>query len=350
VIYRNIEFFNVSELEEVEGFSGVRLQRVPKHIRNSMGIPARERGRFVSTHSTGCEIRFVSDSKLITLFLSALDSEGEVLVYRGNFFHSRFTLKTGMISPIKLEEPPVFSTVQQEALESEQFSSKVWRIIFNRYCVVFHGIETYGHEIRPPKENEVPKVKWLAYGSSITHGASSGSFDNSYIQQAAKRLNLDVMCYGMAGACHCEKEIAEFIADHGDWDIATLELGVNMRGLFTPEEFEHRASYLIKTALRKNPGKPVVMITIFPNYANYTVDKNSTTVLCNSTFNDILKKIHLDENNPNLYLIEGKDILTDFFALTCDLLHPSAYGHILMGENLANKLRPIIDTYFTSKK
>jgi lysophospholipase L1-like esterase len=348
MIYNNIEFFNVYELEEVKGFNGLRLQRFPKNVRHSVGIKGYERGRTVALHSTGCEIRFVTDSNAVTLFLSTVDIEGEALVYKGDFFHSRFLLKPGVISPIRLEEPPAFSNVNSQILENGQFSAKVWRILFNRYCVVFHGIESYGYAVRPPQENEVPKIKWLAYGSSITHGATSGSFENSYVEQAAKRLNVDVMCYGMAGACHCEKEMVDFLVNHDQWDIATLELGVNMRGIFEPEEFEARVTYLIKAILEKNPGKPVVIITIFPNYANHATDTNNLMAKRNSIFNDILNKIFLQERNPNLYIIEGKDILKDFHGLTCDLLHPSAYGHILMGENLAKKLNPIVDLYVNS--
>ena len=43
MIYKNIEFFNVSELEQVEGFNGVRLQRFPKYLRESLGIEGHKR-------------------------------------------------------------------------------------------------------------------------------------------------------------------------------------------------------------------------------------------------------------------------------------------------------------------
>ncbi len=349
MIYKNIEFFNVAELEEVEGFSGVRLQRFPKKVRDSLGIELYEKGRIVSQHSTGCEIRFVTDAKQVRLFLSTVEAEGDALVYRGNFFHSRHTLKPGVITPISLEEPAAFANAKEEVLESGHFSSKVWRILFNRYCVVFHGIDTYGHGVRPPEENEVPRIKWLAYGSSITHGASSQSFENSYVEQAAKRLKIDVKCCGLSGSCYCEKEVADFIATEAQWDIATLEIGVNMRSVFTPEEFEQRATYLIRTILENNPQKPVVIISIFPNHADYPLNESSLYVIRSREFAAILKKIYSELKNPYLFLIDGKDILTDFTALTCDLLHPSAFGHILMGETLANRLRPFMNALVLPK-
>lgn len=350
MIYKNIEFFNVTELEVVDGFDGVRLQRFPKHVRDALGIEKYERGRLVSQHSTGSELRFVTDSRAVRIFLSAADADGEALVYRGNYFHSRFSLKTGVITPLLLEEPPAFSNVTQEALETGGFSSKVWRIQFNRYCAVFHGIDAFGHSVRPPEKKEVPGITWLAYGSSITHGASSGSFENSYVQQAAKRLKADVLCCGLSGACYCEKEAADFIASREAWDIVTLEMGVNMRTVFTAEEFEQRVSYLVTAVLEKNPGKPVVMISLYPNHADFPADPAGTVAVKSKEFNEILRKVYHSLKCPDLYLFDGKDILTDFSALTCDLLHPSAYGHILMGETLANRLRPLLNNYIAIKE
>lgn len=349
MIYKNIEFFNVSELEEVQGFNGVSLQRFPKAIRAALGNTTNEKGRLVSMHSTGSEIRFVTESRHVRLFLSTVDADGEVLVYRGNFFHSKHSLKAGRVTPINLEEAAAFKDVKEEALEVGHFSSKVWRLLFNRTCVVFHGIDTFGHAVRPPEENEVPNIKWLAYGSSITQGASSQSFENSYLQQAAKRLKIDVKCCGLSGTCFCEKEVADFIATKAEWDLVTLEIGVNMRSSFTTEEFKERATYLIKTIIENNPEKPVIIVSIFSNHQDYTAIEDNIYAVRSREYNEVLKKIYLQFKNPYLFLIDGKDMLTDFTALTCDLLHPSAYGHILIGENLAGRLRPIINSLVLPK-
>jgi len=349
MIYINIEFFNVWELEEVEGFNGVRLQRFPKSVRDTLGTESYQKGRLVAQHSTGSEIRFVTDSRHVRLLLSTVEADGDILVYRGNFFHSKHSVKAGVITPINLEEPAAFANVKQEALEVGHFSSKVWRIMFNRYCLVFHGIDTFGRMVRPPNENEVPQIKWLAYGSSITHGSSAQTFENAYVEQAAKRLKVDVKCCGLSGACYCEKEVADFIAKQAEWDLVTLELGVNMRGAFTTEEYEQRVTYLIKTITENNPEKPVVMISIFPNHQDFTANEDNIQAVRSREFDEVLKKVYSQFKSPYLFLISGKDILTDFTALSCDLLHPSAFGHILMGENLANRLRPLINSVVLPK-
>jgi len=349
MIYKNLEFFNVWDLEEVEGFNGVRLQRLPKNVRDILGSDTYQKGRLVAQHSTGCEIRFVTSSLHVRLFLSAVEADGDVLVYKGNFFHSKHNVKAGVVTPINLDIPPEFANVTEEALESGHFSSKVWRVLFNRQTIVYHGIDTFGHPVRPPEDNEVPKIKWLAYGSSITHGASSQSFENAYVEQAAKRLKVDVKCLGLSGSCYCEKEVADFIAKDATWDIATLELGVNMRGAFTKEEFEARVTYLVKTILENNPEKPVVMISLFTNRQDFPKDGTNLHAVRSREFEEVLSKVYKEYKTPYLFLISGKDILPDFTALSCDLLHPSAFGHIMMGEILANRLRPYINSLVLPK-
>jgi len=188
----------------------------------------------------------------------------------------------------------------------------------------------------------VPKVRWLAYGSSITHGSGALVYSNAYIQQAARSLKVDVLCNGLGGACLCEKEMADFLASRGDWDFITVEIGVNMRGCFTAKEFEKRAEYLISTLLDKNPEKPVIIITIFPNWTDHSLNEDQSVVERNKKFNEILREIHARLNHKQLYMIEGADVVTDFSGLSCDLLHPSESGHIMMGENLAERLKSIL--------
>jgi lysophospholipase L1-like esterase len=343
VIHKNIEFHNVSELEQIQGLPGLALQRFPASVRHRLGHSTHERGRVVSQVSAGCELRFVTDADTIKVWLSALQEGGDVLIYKGDFFHSTHRLMPGIITTIQLETPARFREVTPQMLEGSSFSSNIWRImISNGYTAVFHGIDSLGHDVRPPHKLEVPKVRWLAYGSSITYGAGTTLHHNSYIQQAARRLNVDVMCNGLGGACLCEPTVADFLATREDWDFVTLELGVNMRNMFTPEEFEKRVRYLVGIILEKNPGKPVILITIYPNYAEYLVRENHMVTLRDREYNDVLRRLVTENPSLDLHLIEGDEILTSPSGLCSDLLHPSDFGHILMGQNLAEKLRDII--------
>jgi lysophospholipase L1-like esterase len=334
-----VYFHNVAEREKRDGLPGVRLHRFPARVRHALS----ENGRTRAVQSNGCEIRFTTDAKHVRVTLSALETNGKVMVLRGDFVHSVHTLQAGTMQTLHLETPERFAEVGREALCNRAFSPDVWRIYMDRFCAVFHDIDAFGHEVRPPEKREMPEITLLAYGSSITQGAGAQSHYNGYVQQAARRLQIDALNLGLSGSCLCEKEVADFIAERNDWDVAFFELGVNMRSLFTAEEFRQRAEYLLDTVIDRHREKPVFVTTIYPNRATYFRNPNDVLSERERRYNDVLRRYVANKNHPHLHLIEGSEIMTDFTSLTSDLIHPSDYGHILMGEHLARHLRPVVD-------
>ena len=101
------------------------------------------------------------------------------------------------------------------------FSPWVYRVIFGgpeRDPVFFHTIE--GKAVRPPETNEVPRLRYLAYGTSITHGFHCEGPHPSYVGQTARHLGADLINLGVGGSAHCENELADYIARRNDWHIA----------------------------------------------------------------------------------------------------------------------------------
>ena len=331
MIHDNIDFFGAVELTERLG--GFQLQRIPEKVRNRLN----PRGRWNSQQTNGLEIRFVCDSPQIQLFLSSIEGDADVLVYCGDFLHSTHLLAPGGPYRIRVETPEKFPQVRYEALTGKSFSPLVWRFVLPSCRTIFHELETFGASVRPPEKSEKPTLTWLAYGSSITAGCGASRNDLGYVSLAARMLGVDVINLAMGGACHCEPELADFIAERGDWDFATFELGVNMRDTFTEDEFHNRAGYLIKTTLEKNPGKPVFLITSFPNQQDHETIE-SVLGQRQRKFNDILRGIAANNSPKHLHLLEGHEIMTDFRDLLVDLIHPSASGHVQMAARLAEKL------------
>lgn len=328
-----IEFHNVPVIEPCEYSPGIQLVRYPREIRSALS----HRGRFISRESTGVELRFVTPAQNVRIFLSSEECDIGVTVFRGNFSLGNFMVPQGRVHCLHVVAPEVFPTVHAEALQTGSFSPEVWRFVCDRSSMVFHGLDTFGHEVRPPSTEEKPRLRWLAYGSSITHSSARG-----YPQQAAMRLGLDVLNKGLSGACEVEPEVADFLATGCEWDFATLELGVNIRRWWPPHGFEERARYMVTRCLEAKPGRPIVLITVFPNCAGClrTPDISSEREVA---YNEILRKIAADHAGNGVHLIEGSDVLSEFHLLSQDLLHPSEFGHVRMGENLAERLRPIIE-------
>lgn len=344
LIYDQIAFHNVEELEAVPGCCGLRLQRFPAVVRGALGFKDHSRGRFFSYRATGCELRFVTEGKFFRLAVSALEADAEMIVYCGERAHSRHFLKAGVVSSIFLEEPPFFSQVDPAMLRQRRFAPQVWRITFNQDAVIlYHHLDAYGHKVRPPLKDETPSITWLAYGSSITFGGNVLFAPNAYVQRAALILGVDVLNKGLPGSCMCESAMADYIASKY-WNFATLELGVNMTEHATPEEFRQRACALIDKVHSSNPERPIFAIDIYPNRADYFLDRNHVSSRMTSQFRESVRNHVSALNHPMLRHIPADFLLDDSTGLTVDLLHPSDEGHLAMGENLARILGDFLQT------
>jgi lysophospholipase L1-like esterase len=346
--YENTELHNTVEIEPAAG-GGVHVRRYPKAVRECLS----PLGRMVSQESAGCELRFVTEAESIRVAVSSLPSplapyelhNQDLFVFRGDFFHSHVRLEPGKVNHIHLADiggavESCFLGLKPEVRDTDYFAHNVWRILFGRYAAVLHEVDTYGYPTRPPTTDEKPKQRLLCYGSSITNGASPTLYHLCYAQVAARLLKADCLNQGLSGSCYCEKEVADYLAGRDDWDMISLELGVNMRGEFTAEEFQARSRYLVEQVISKHPDKPVFLITIFPNgQSPQNAREPDDMQRKQEAFNQILRDTVADLRHPPLHLVEGSDILTNYSGMTRDLIHPGDYGHIEMGHNLATTIR-----------
>ena len=322
MIWNNIELFNVEEIEETNGI--IRLYRFPKELMNKIGI--KYFNRYVARTTTGCEIRFVGEA-MITL--GAVDEDGYVEIFRGDFQVSQKLLKKGERTTIHLQHGQNIDTYPTDY--NAQYSKDVWRIVFcNDFCGAIYAVDKYS-DVRPPRADELPAKKILAYGSSITHSASSFMYSLSYISYTAKLLNVQVLNKGMGGSCFCEKELGDYIKN-AECDGVFLELGVNMFGQFTAEEFYERAAYIVKSAL--DSGRKTVLVSPYLHFNDFS--ENSDNRKKSADYTLMCKKIASE--NKDLIFIDGKKILSDISMLTADLIHPSMLGHVAMGKNLSEEL------------
>lgn len=333
--------FNTSGPEWLPEHEGWILPRFPADLRKKLSPddPLRYLG------STGAELRFICDAPEVTLTVSSPEENATLKLFKGDYAikigdrePSLHAVPKGKMTTIRLALPSGWNEVSPAVMQSGRFPSSLWRIQYNRGLIFLHELDTNGYPIRGPRQDELPPLRWLAYGSSITQSNFFG-----YPQHAARQLKVDVLNQGWGGACRIEAETVDFLATHGDWDFATAEMGINMRALFEPDEFEKRVYHLVATWTRRNPGKPLVLITIFPNRATYLMTPNDETRK-EADFNTILRKVAADYTSHHVTLIEGSALLDTFEGLSQDLLHPTFYGHARMGDNLAKALLPLVES------
>ena len=341
IIKDNLEF-HAAELRTMPGISGQLLVRVPAEIGNRLN----QRGKFIAMDSVTTEIRFVTDAPMVDVTLSAVKPEFgldllEVKIYYGNFETMGVWLKPGVVTTVRLlPQSFAINRIKSEFLRKGPgigFAPNVIRLVPQRGGLIFCGINTFGSAVRPPEPSEKPAKTCLFYGSSITNSTADG-----FPSVTCKVLGTDLINLGMSGSCHIEPELADWMAARNDWDIAVFELGINILGM-EPDEFRRRVDYLLNAFLSRHPGKPLVLLTLFPSNARFEFVMQPTGEDSDAAFCSILRELHAKyAGKGNVHLIEGKDILTDLNGLGADFLHPKLYGHALMGMNLAKKLAPLL--------
>lgn len=338
--FENAQFHNIAELAEVPGRKGLRLQRVPEEVRLNLEEPARNK----TLNPTCAEIRFVLVGESARVVLSSSEGEAQVRLFYGPFDSKQsFTIGTEPTElEVRLDEAwkDRFESLPEWMAEESLFHPRVCRLLLFKGIVWYHGIQG---DVRPPRPGELPDRTMLSYGTSITHGAAATQSYLTYVGQTAWRLGCDLINFGVGGACLCEPTFADYMADLDAWDFAVLALSVNMIGKgFTAEEFRNRVLYLVGRIAKTDATRPVACISIYPYFGDWGQIQPSAKSTP-AEFREILQEVVEELDLPNLHFIPGRDILDDVTGLTVDMIHPSDLGFIRMGENLAGKLRPIVN-------
>lgn len=332
MIFDEIEFHNVAELHDVEG--GKRLQRVPEDVRVCLNERAQQR----MLSPAGSEIRWVSSGDVVRITVSCPTGTADVFPFWGPF-QDKTRFKVGAEPQVlELVYPERLKKLDAHAAKDLLYSPQVCRLTLRGEGLVYHGIE--GDGLRAPAADELPSLRYLSYGTSITHGASATAMHLTYVRQVAWRLGADLINLGVGGSAHCEKELSDYMAGREDWDIATLALSVNMVGGFSVEEFTDRVGYMVNTVAGAHPNKPVACITIYPHFRDFCVGdelKEKTEV-----FRTVLRDTVKNSDCKNVHLLEGPEMLTDMGGLTVDLIHPGDLGMIEMGEKIAGQLKELM--------
>ena len=341
IVKDNLEF-HAAELRKMPGIEGWLPARIPARIAEQLD----ERGRFIALDTVTTEIRFVTDARNIRLTLSAIKPEFgferlEVRICYGDFEYQSHWLEPGKVTTLTFSPPPVLEKLKEKYLRRGPgigFAPNVCRILSQRGGLIYCGIETFGHAVRPPEKSEKPAKTCLFYGSSITNSTLDG-----FPSVACRRLGVDLVNIGMSGACHLERCLADYLAGLKGWDLAVFELGINVLGWMKPEEFRSRADHLLSEFTAHHPEKPLVLLTVFLSPWRKGVAAEPSAEDQEGTFCEILRELYEKyRHRGNLHLLEGDGILDSPCLLGADFLHPKIFGHAVMGLNLAEKLKSLL--------
>lgn len=330
MIWKNAELYNISELESVGYDDGFAMRRVPQRVEEYLS----ESGRRMNHAACGAEIRFVIKSGEVRIKMS-VGEEDAVSCARLPLFYGNIgagwqdCLKNVYNTPTEIIIPahPKQTLLEKiSGMAAHPFSPRVVRLSLQNRAFRIYDIKG---DIEPPKPEDVPEKRYLAYGSSITHGSLALLQCNTWTARVAENTKSDLINLGFAGSACLEPEMADYIANRTDFDFATLEMGINILGI-DPEDFRNRVRYFVSTVASSHPESKVFCIDVF----RCEDDLNGGARA--SAFRRIVGEVLSELKLSNTVHIDGMKMLTSFGLLSGDLVHPSARGVEEMARNIAD--------------
>jgi hypothetical protein len=333
MLYKNAELYNVSELLKPAQGKGFWMSRIPEQVRASLNPKAQQ----AALNGCGCEIRFNLRGDRVRIVLQrdsveGIKDMGLLEIYRGTF-QSSYEMTPRFIGNEEYEiiidhtfgDMELLNRIAKE--KKLVFDPELIRILlpFDWKCRL---IAVEG-DIEPPAPSQTPQQKLLAYGSSITHGGSAVAPSGSYAMRTASKLGMDLINLGFAGSAMLEQEMAEFISGSKDWDIAILELGVNVLDSWSPGEFAERAEGFLAAIAEQNVGKWIFCTDIFTMRMDLEGNPKA------HEFRGVVKNLVHRLRQQKLVYLPGTELFPDASLLSADLVHPCSAGQELIAVNMA---------------
>lgn len=326
MIYKNIEIHNVAELIHNDDGS-VSWKRVPSEVHNAMESKSADNRVH---NSIGVELRFVIKGDSATIRMSTYEDDPKSFstfhVYRGGIQggwrdHEVHRYVTGEVQDFVIEKSDNMSKLKEMSNKiGYEWDCEVVRIIFDRGRYKIYDVIG---DVEPPSEKQCPSKTLLSYGSSITHGSNSIDMSHSWVSVVAHNLNMDARNLGMAGSCALEPAMAKYIASEGEkgkWDIATLELGINVLN-WEDEKIFSRVDNIIRQVAGRNADKRIFVISPFYHCGD-DFNANDNAKKWRKIIEETVKRL----NYPNVTYINGLDVIGDMSYMSADEVHPNIYG------------------------
>lgn len=334
--FHGVALHDVAELVYNKESGGYKLTRMPMRVAEKMNPN-------VTFGATGCEIRFVPLDEEVTVKIRTV-GEGKcaaATVYYGSIqsgWKQEVKKISSELTDLTVPKSDRLDILKKITAENDYpFSPEVVRIVLQS-CYQYEIFDVVGR-CRPPKPEELPKLKYLAYGSSITHGSLARNITDCYAFRLAENFNADQINLGFAGSAKLEPEVADYIANECEFDFATLEMGVNVLKM-DPDEFRSRVEYFISTIAKAHSDKKIFCIDVFYMEDDFLFadGANNRAARHRAIVRECVERLAL----PNVVHISGLEILNGAKWLSEDMVHPNARGVEELAKNLTDRIKKYI--------
>jgi GDSL-like Lipase/Acylhydrolase family len=181
----------------------------------------------------------------------------------------------------------------------------------------------------------VVAVRWVHYGSSISHCLEAVGPTSTWPAVAASLAGVDCTNLGLAGNAVLDPYVARVIRDLPS-DVVSLKLGVNVVGgaHMSPRAFLAAVHGYLDTIRDGHPTIPIVLLS--PIHCPVLELNPAGIPLTIVGIRSDLRELVGARDDPALFYLDGRDLLGTAEAhLMPDGVHPNTEGYRLMGERFA---------------
>lgn len=334
-IFPDVALHNIDHLEASPSGEGFRLNRVPSALWPKLNRPAQAR----ACNAAGAEIRFNlagRDARIRARFVEDRSNKARgwpvlVEIRQGDFLLRCVELREAWTDLVIPRAPHPDRLAAASPRQRRGFDPALVRLALP-YMPVTELLRIDG-DVTPPRPAQLPGCRYLAYGSSITHGAYAQRAAETYPARVAHALGVDHFNLGFSAGAHLEPEVAAWIARRDDWDFATFELGVNLLTPLSTADFRTRVEQFLALIAAAPRDRWVFVIDVITSGPEFEANPKRRE------FRAVVAEAVRALGRPKIRHIEGLSLLTRTTGLALDLLHPSAEGFGEIAERLAPQIR-----------
>ncbi len=289
-----------------------------------------EANRGLAYHTAGGNVRFATDSELISIRVTLREGFGRMHHFadRGVYGIDNY-IGTGTDRRYVGKMMQTFANSMEVNCETVALPSGVKE--FEIELPLYAGITKLevgfkkGDKLGAPTKRTFDPIAF--YGSSITQGGCVSRPGNSYCNIVCRAFDADCVNYGFSGSAMGELSVAEHIATR-KLSCFVMDYDYNSPSAETLRDTHEPFFKVIRAA---QPELPVVFVT-HPFYAEPTKGDLERISIVRQTYENAK-----ENGDKNVYFVDSRDFFTkdlrDLYAV--DNLHPNDLGQFSMAQHIA---------------
>ncbi len=194
-----------------------------------------------------------------------------------------------------------------------------------------------GARIQPAPARASGSTPIVFYGTSITHGIGASRAGMTHVAMLGRTFNREVINLGFSGNGRMEPEVVKFVAEL-DPSVFVLDCLPNMN----PQQVTERTVPGVKQIRETHPKTPILLVEDRNIQTGFLVEARRKANEANhAALRAAFAALQADQV-PEVYYLEGANLLGDDGEATVDGSHPTDLGFTRQAAEFERVLRPIL--------